>query len=621
MDKNILLDDKKMQDIAKDYKSYILSYIHNIYDNNIKINEEMLTKYALNMILISTKGNYYNELIDEFLKLPREYVRECLNRNIDIRERLNKRLGIDKSYDFEGRIGDHGICSSRDFDVKMLDNLDKINVTPDEFKKISDNWLSDIIHMIKQNPDLNVYFEYKQEKTSDEELIKNYNDFLDGKEILNMENKIILQEMSNLMLTYDIPALLNKDERIENEIKSGLYDFIKQPTPRLSSFEREKIYCLKDIWNRQDIENYSNLELLLKRYESLLRYNKDNKKLSKIILKLRDKVKQGEKSLDRGIKLKREMEKFYSYYDRVNKDSIVNLVYSPNISRNIERKSDVPESLLLHFYNPDVNLEKIFDLVAVNRCRVSNGEEPIIAENMFDLFRNEDIDKKLNYDKERFKDYLESIDVKSLAEELLPGKTFEFKDDDIKVPRQEVLETASKQLACYLINKESVLEFLEHNRNLSSGSGNVAFAVGFSKKVINGDNIILSCDENANSNIGYKNIPCKNRFASLSKTYDELMKVKNKRTEVLLNRDGISADYLFVLRGKITEHEKELIERETAKAKSFGLKVLTCDIEEINKESKDKFKTNLKNNINSTPIVFTEDTLDNKVRKREEKTI
>lgn len=48
-----------MQDIAKEYKSYILSYIHNIYDNNVKINEEMLTKYALNMILISTKGNYF----------------------------------------------------------------------------------------------------------------------------------------------------------------------------------------------------------------------------------------------------------------------------------------------------------------------------------------------------------------------------------------------------------------------------------------------------------------------------------------------------------------------------------------------------------------------------------
>ncbi len=42
MDKNILLNDKKMQNIAKEYKSYILSYIHSIYDNKVKINNEGL---------------------------------------------------------------------------------------------------------------------------------------------------------------------------------------------------------------------------------------------------------------------------------------------------------------------------------------------------------------------------------------------------------------------------------------------------------------------------------------------------------------------------------------------------------------------------------------------------
>ena len=59
----------------------------------------------------------------------------------------------------------------------------------------------------------------------------------------------------------------------------------------------------------------------------------------------------------------------------------------------------------------------------------------------------------------------------------------------------------------------------------------------------------------------------------------------HRRTEVLVKRDGISADYLLALKGKeLGEYEKALLEQEIRKAEKLGIKVIFIDIEEITKK-------------------------------------
>jgi hypothetical protein len=586
--------DAKLLEILENYRTIILTYIKDVTGKPVdKISDEEIYNYIIDMIYISTKGKYSNKLIQEFCSLTKQEVKENLAQNAYVRDVLNEKFGVKRDYKFESKIGDHGICDSLDFSVKDISHILNKNITDEQFRLVSDEYITKVLDVIKRNPNLNIYFIYNSKKYDDIKIIDNYNQFLDGKTELNMENKIIFKEMTNLIATYSLDELINKKEDVKKEIDSGVYDFIKMPNPKFSQNEREKLNGITHIWNRQDIANYKNLSLLSKRYTDIIENadDKDVLKITSIIDEINNAIVSDIPQKDDNIigKFSDDMNKWYSYFEKVNREGIMNLVYSSNSSNNITSREDVPSSLLVHFYNPAANISDIFKLVAINRMRLKNNEEPIILEQLSDIYKNQILKIKIEEDFERFKEDIEKINIDECTDELNPSKTFCFKDDDIEFPRKDVIEASSKQLACYLINKESVIDLLENDKRMTSGNGNIAFAVGFSKNRVSPKNILLSCTSNANSNMGIDNIPCEDKFVDLEKTHRELTEVTNQRTEVLLNREGIQPDYLLILKGKeIDEYDNELINNEIKKAEKLGIDILSIDIGEINKSEIEK---------------------------------
>lgn len=582
------------------YRNSILKYIMYITGKNEEdITENEVSNGMINIIYISGSSVNKDDIFSNFINLSVEDVNKKIVENIYIRDKLNEKIGIKKDYDCSGEVGDNGICDSVDFSLEDVAHIFNKNISNVEFKQISDEYLTSILEVVKRNANLKVYATYESSdlKFDEEKIIQDYSNFLSGNDILNMKNKIVFKEMINLIATYPIDVLLNDKQSIKKEIATGVYDFIKEPEPKFDSNERERLNNITNVWNREDMANYKNLSLLKKRFSDLLENVsfENSETINATILDIDEVLGSGipevngetQKHTPEDVKTK--MLNWYSNFEKLNKENLINSVYNSNKNVDMDNFLEMPESMLVHFYAPNSGMSDFFKLVAINRMRISNNEEPIVCERFIDMYKNEELIVKINEDSQRFKTYLDSFELKNCEEELLPNKTFIFEKGDTGIPRVNVLKAASKQLACYLINKESIIGLLENDKRMTSGNGNIAFAVGFSKDSISEKNILLTSDMNANSNIGKDNIPCEDSFVSLSKTYKELEEVNNKRTEVLLNRDDISANYFLCIEGEnITEEEEEMKEAEIKKAEELGLNVIKVDIEKIRANMKEE---------------------------------
>lgn len=588
---------EKISMTLEEYKDIIKIYLKDITGKDEKdITEEDIKEGFASIVYISgiSSPNISNKrsLVENFLSLNKDNIKQEITKNTYLRDVLNNKFGIKKDYDFEGRIGDHNLLNSLDLSIEDISIIAQKDILPEQFEMVSEKYIKDILQVIKRNPNLNLYFIYDDvHDSNDEKLIENYRDFLNGKTSLNFQNKIILKEMINLLSTYSMKELLNKDERAKKELNSGLYDYIKMPDPKFSPKEREKINNITDIWEKGDIANYKNLRLLFKRYSDIYRNGniKDDKLISNI-QEIKYALENGVPEKEGAKALKDNMQNWYNYYEKSNKKDIVKSIFMPSTNGSIKSRKDMPNSFLLHFYNPNGPMDMAFKLTAINRCRVANGEEPIVINNVRDLFFNEYIINKVKEEQERFSSYIKEEKIDDCVNELIPSKVFKFKDTDIKLPRQEVFEATEKQLACYLINGESLLNLSDNEKNFFSGNGNVAFAVGFSQNNLDPENIMLSCTQNANSNVGIDNIPCEDKFVELQKDYTEISKVQNKRTEILLKRENVKSDYLLILKSnEIDKQEEELIEKQIEEAEKLNLKVITIDMPEIKKNDKELF--------------------------------
>lgn len=596
---NLKVDiDSKILEILSSYKSIILPYIKDITGKSTEdISEKDVYNYIIDMIYISTNGKYSKELLNEFSNLTQQEVKQKLVENIFIRETLNKKFGVRKDYNFFGNIGDHGICDSLDFSINDISHISSKQITDKQFNLISSEYINEILAVIKRKPNLNVYFVYNGKNYSNSQLIDNYNQFIKGNVELNMENKIILKEMINLISTYSLNELLNKKDEVKKEISLGVYDYIEMPNPKFSQSDREKLNRITNIWNINDIANYSNLPLLIERFGYIVENGKirNVNNIANIIEQIKDVISNGipDKEVDSGYtadELGIKMNDWYKYFEEVNREDILGSVYSSS-KQNAEmtKKEEVPESMLVHFYNSNATLEKVFQLIAINRARKEHGEKPIVIKSLIGIYKDKEIQEQINKNLLRFKDYIETTNIEGAINELQPDISFKIKDSDEEIPRLNVLMAEQAQLACYLINKESLINLLNYDGRMTSGSGNVAFGVGFSKNGVKSENILLSCDSNANSNIGMENIPCEDPFVDLSKTYKELSEVKNKRTEVLIDRHDLKPNYLLILKGKnIDEYDNELIQTELKKAKDLGIASVIMDIGEIIRSEKEK---------------------------------
>ena len=616
---------KKFNEIFEKYSFEIITSLVNIEGMSQEEAKKCLDTYSIisdfekkeskaldTFIDILNRNNEIVEDDDEITQIlhkTKTNIQMQITKSIMSREILNKKLGIPLNYRFEGKIGDNGIYNSKEFNLDFVRLLEDVDITEQEFETIYNMYSLDISEVIGRNSALKVYSLDNSIVYNPEITMKAGFEFMSGKVELTSESKIAVQEMILLLKTYGKDKLLSKDEKVKKELKSGLYDYIKATKELITPNQREKLYQLADVWNKNDFANYTNLELLKQRYEYILkkRQCKDISKVKELIIKVNSIINSeipniqetieidGEPVL-KAVELSNSMKLIYNDFEKYNREDIIASIYNPNNDQTIEKEEDVPNNMLVHFYNPSENIRTLFETVLINRAKTKLGEQPI---KMFsEHFKDEYIIERKRFEKE----ILES-EIDNYINELLPGESFEILEGDQGHRRLDAIKSSGKQLATFLASKKNIIEILEKNQRLACGP--VAYAVGFSKDTISEDHIILTCNENANSNISKENIPCDDTFISLSHTYDELINSPSQRTEVLLSRKfedkKIEAGYFLCVYDKKkleeprNEYSKDEMLQQINIAKNLNLKCILVDIEQIKINEKEE----INNDINS----------------------
>ena len=503
--------------------------------------------------------------------------------NKELRSLLYKKLGINEGYECENYVGDHSRWLSTDFQVEDVKFLEKIDVDKEKFDTIYQKYLDNIVEVIKRNPYMRLYAKMDKGEMSEfneEKVKKQFTDFMQGKQELNSRNRIVLKTFLQLLDTYDINDLLNENEAIKKELQNGIFDLIKEDNEALSQDERDSINKLD--WEKEDVENYYNLGLLKKRIE----YIKEGRNTDPSIL-----VSIGNFTdylISQGIPKKDELTEFKNK-DNIKKQDFYSLLMK-NIYQEFEiiNRNDIINSLcndnniLIHSYRPRNDIYINFKNTIVNRERLKEGKEllPII-------------DTTIPEYPEIYEEYKEKIlesNLDAKCDELIPSESFEVTEEDIKNNLGYRLDVfKSNQLAC---------NYITMNDFLNNGIG-YEYAIAFSTN-LKPENIYLSCDQNADSNLGIDNIPYKNKFEELSKTSHELNESEIlskgvKVREVLLKRTGLKVDKLICKynskeiesSGKRKDIILEEINDEIERAKKMGIEVEEYDLSKMIDEKND----------------------------------
>ena len=572
------LTDEKLLELFDEHSIKLKSYAKKIYGDNFKLSEENKKELVLDMLLMTL------ESCDCKAEIPSKMgIESKLDENVHIREVLEEKLGIKKDYKIQGLIGDHGIYQSTDFMLDDIAGIDELDITPEEFRAISDKYFTRISDMIQQNNLLKMQIKYESDNLSEdisiESLKENFFEFLNGNRELNLKNKVYVKEMMNLVRSYDKYSLLNASKQVEDELSSGLYELVRYPNSYFSNEERTCLDKITSIWKSEDFRNFKNLKLLRKRYNDILSGNECSRKdIKKCVQKIDKILSNGILTMKNASKVKNEMATLYANFEYENRNDIISHLVNPQKSTRVSKKEDIPENMLIHVYDPESSklFENVFATLIVDRYKRAIGEEPNVAEEVgFYKYLDQGINEAVKKDLNRFKDKIDINYIKDAANELKPNITFKFKDEDILF-RKEVLQTQEHQIACRLSVPDEIKDIGEECRGLS-------FAVGINGDKLRAEDILLCSDKNANSNVGIDNIPVEDKFVELSKTRKELEAVRT-RTEVLLKRENLEAGYLLIIKSRdLDEDEIMLEENEINKANKLGIKIIEIDIREIEK--------------------------------------
>lgn len=497
--------------------------------------------------------------------------------NEEVRRILFEKLGISEKYDCVNYTGDHERWNSRDFELDEVEFLDKIDIDKDKFKSICDKYLDDIVSVIKRNPYMKVYAIMDEGEMSefDEEKVKQqFTEFISGNSILNSRNKIVLKTFLQLIETYDLEELLVENESVKKELKNGVFDLIKEDKEALSQDERNRINKLD--WDKEDVDNYYNLGLLKKRIGYIKEgENTDPSKLVSI-------EKFTDYLISQGIPKKDEFTEFENKNNKKKSDFYSRLMKNIYQEFEIINREDIINSLcngnniLIHTYRTSQYMKNNFKNVVVNRERLKEGRE-LLPESDTSIPEYPEI-----YDEYKEKILEANLDVK--CDELIPSEYFEITDEDIKHNLGYRLDSRqSNQLACNYITMD---EFKNNGRSFE-------FAIAFDTS-LKPDSIYLSCDQNADSNLGIDNIPYKNKFEELSMTshemnHSEKLRDDVKVREVLLKRTGLKVDKLICKynskniesAGKWKDIVLQELKGEIQRAKELGIEVEEHDLAKI----------------------------------------
>lgn len=512
---------------------------------------------------------------------------------MNINKLLNEKIGLNINYECEDLEGDNGVFDSKNFTEAEVQFLVSYGITPDKFKTINETYLDNILKIIERNPYLKVYgWDDSINRIVNSEKIKqDYEMFLNNQSnILNLNSKVVLKTYLELLKLYPLEDLLDKREYITKELESGMFDVLAIDKEAITSEDREKINMLS--WKKEDIENYSNLDILKQRLEYIEKNGKVKHSETEEILKYIEYIQQRgipEPNQKNNIKgnsdvLEEEfisalMKNIYGNYERINRKDIILSSYSSN--EGVQNK--IPKNMLVHYYNSGStdDVKQIFKNLVINRERFKKSQDlvTVIDEKTRRILVHEELERE-------YSEEIEAANLDECFDDLMPSVVFNPTDEDIENKlgyALEVFRNSSKQISC-TFTSEDLLE---------SRDG-VQFAVGFDSSTLKPDSILLSTDRNADSNLGVDNIPYKNRFKELSKTYTEIMQSNDPRRETLLSRENLQVSYCLCIYDDrvITQESKRLIELEKLKAKKLNIPIVEINRRLLEKENEEIRKIN-----------------------------
>ena len=530
-------------------------------------------------------------------------------KDIGARKLLYEKLGINEDY-ISLDVDNDGVCDSFEFKYDDIKFLETLNISKEQFYKIFVEYQKEILNVIQRNNKLkiptllddngetNVFSDFEPNR-----ILKTVEQFIDNSNsILRTDNKVFILELFNLIKTYPISYLLDDDKNkvIRKEIDSGIYDYIKSEKTIFTDEERKQLYGICDEWNKQDMGNYKNLKLLRKRFGDLLETEKiSHKEQIESFIKETDNLisssipEKQEKISDLNIKstkvMSDKMSELYLKFEELNRKNIIDNVLKCNGNILIRNEQDLDKIVLIHFYFPDFGpkmkniLQSLYRDTIINETREKYEQYTLTDEQIFEKYK-EEFEIKVN-------------DIDSEVDELSPGESVKLIKTKKLYERTDTLILAQNQLATYCSDLRHVL-YTSQFRSKDC----MTLAVGFDNSSILPENIILSCDKNALSNLGRDSIPYEDKFIEHSHTIKELVESDDIRNEVLLSRNEngnkIKAAYLFCLCERDLENDegaKKIYEKYKSDAKSRGIGFVCVDKFHIDKQINKKLESKNEN--------------------------
>ncbi|HAB66065.1 MAG TPA: hypothetical protein DCE23_01725 [Firmicutes bacterium] len=370
----------------------------------------------------------------------------------------------------------------------------------------------------------------------------------------------------SLLSVYDKETITNNPDFVKYEIEYGYFDKYyalleagKELPPmseRIKKYEEEKLITSEQSYRLSQID-------LLEKRISTLESSSKNLMLEKIkLIRLEPDIRKRAELID----------SCFAYYEEKFRSEIVDSLYTPTSSTEITDFRDL-DFAMLHIFmrDPQKKLpayeDKVKSDIISSRPVKVTGEEELTPEEQ-DIYQ-----AKIQY----------AIEVL-----LNPVITSESLD-------MESLYSDSSGLRWYKSDTTNQLSTSVLSINIISRIGNCV-GVGFDKKSISPENIIISCSSYQTTNMGVENLEVRPeyRFKAFSSPLAELK--DSRKTEVVLYRkkDNVktNASYVFaIINGFNKKQDEDTIERARKYATENNIRLIIFNNKKILKSYEEFLST------------------------------
>lgn len=393
------------------------------------------------------------------------------------------------------------------------------------------------------------------------EIVKKY---FKAEELSEKEKYIlmgILQKIAELVDMYKYRNIVHHERFIKAELDLGIFYNIVVKGKKYTNQQRKKLVKLSQVWDKDTLNKYENLELLKGRIAQI---SHDSKYLEEI------NTIQKMEYLDIiyiSNDIKEKIQSLYMEYEIYNRENIINRAYSPKKfglkDVIIDDLSQLGEGAILHFFGI---YQKVFSFdYYIYKLEKEYGRKLTSEEN--ESARKKYETKSNNFIPNR------SLDLNAIGQ-----------SDDGELYNVNT----SNQLSCMLIKFENILKIRGTRGNL---------ALGFSKNTLSPDLIATISNRNMHSNKNIEYIETENDFKDFSCNYEELLNLDEaeENTELVMFRNTdlatLKPSYVMYIsyRDLSLEEEKRNIEVYKEKMRQAGLEIpfVIFDTYTMNKKMKE----------------------------------